>query len=236
MNNKEFKLYCEKISYANSFKPTETSRILIKSVLSEFEKNKSIKNKKILDLGCGSGIISIILNNKFPLNLYFASDFHDGSIEESRKNFEIFNLNIKIKKSNVFDNWNEKFDYIIDDISGVSSIITKHTNWFNNSLPSKDIDGINLLNKMLDQSHKYLNDKGILYFPLLSVSNEKKALKNASKKFNIVLTEKSYWQAPKNLIVKRDYLENLKEKEIINFEEKYGSIFFWTSIYKAKLK
>ena len=54
INNNIFKLYFKK----GVFVPTATTGFLISNFL---KINKKIKNKKILDLGCGSGIIAIAL-------------------------------------------------------------------------------------------------------------------------------------------------------------------------------
>ena len=86
---------------------------------------------------------------------------------------------------------------------------------------------------MLKQAKYYLNPNGIIFFPILSVSNHKKAVRIAKENFEISLIEKSYWPVPDSLINKRIILEDLRKREIIDFEEKFGSVFFWTCVYKG---
>ena len=222
---KKFKEILKNLNYSNSFKPTETSRILINGVTKELNKLNHFHGKKFLDLGCGSGILTILLNNTFPNNHFFASDLDDGAVLDSNLNFKNFKIKAKAIKSNIFDRWEEKFDFIIDDISGVSSLLISETNWFDNSIPSEDEDGTFLLNNMLKQAKYYLNPNGIIFFPILSVSNHNKAIKKAKENFKISLIEKSYWPVPDSLKNKRTILETLKKKKIIDFEEKFGSIF-----------
>ena len=236
MSLKKFKEILKNLNYSNSFKPTETSRILINGVTKELNKLNHFNGKKFLDLGCGSGILTILLNNTFPNNHFFASDLDDGAVLDSNLNFKNFKIKAKAIKSNIFDRWEEKFDFIIDDISGVSSLLISETNWFDNSIPSEDEDGTFLLNNMLIQAKNYLNPNGIIFFPILSVSNHNKAIKKAKENFKISLIEKSYWPVPDSLKNKRTILETLKKKKIIDFEEKFGSIFFWTCVYMGYSK
>ena len=84
INNKIFKLYFKK----DVFIPTATSNFLVGDFL---KLNRNIKNKKILDLGCGSGVISIALSEKLKKNKFFASDLTKNSIICCRKTLQ--NLN-----------------------------------------------------------------------------------------------------------------------------------------------
>jgi SAM-dependent methyltransferase len=229
MSLKKFKEILQHLQYENSFKPTETSS----SVISELKILKEFRNKKILDLGCGSGILTIFLNEIFPNNLFYASDLDSGAIIDSQFNFKKMNIDVNLIKSDIFEGWNDKFDIIIDDISGVSSLILDNVNWFNNSIPSEDEDGTLLLYKMLKTAKNYLKPQGVIFFPILSVSNYRKAIIYAKKNFNITLIEKSFWPIPESLKNKKSLLIDLKKRNIIDFEEKFGSIFFWTCVYKG---
>ena len=83
------------------------------------------KNLSLADMGCGNGIIGISLFKKLNniKNLYF-SDISKEAIFACKKNLKINKIkfsNAFFLLSNVFDNFNnEKFDVIINDISGIS--------------------------------------------------------------------------------------------------------------------
>ena len=83
------------------------------------------KKASILDLGCGSGIVSIIINDKLENNIFYASDLSKNSIVCCDKNFKKFKIKGIIKSGSLFKPWTDKkFDFIINDISGISSILS----------------------------------------------------------------------------------------------------------------
>ena len=93
-----------------SFRPTLITEACAKVV--------NFKEKKILDLGCGIG----------PLAIYFAlngakevtaSDIYDQHINLALLNAKKNKVNIKIIKSNLFENISGKFEVICCDVSGV---------------------------------------------------------------------------------------------------------------------
>lgn len=76
-------------------------------------------NQKILDLGTGSGAITVALANKAKqkkienLTLY-ASDISDNALRESEENFLKYDLDVTTRKANVLIGL-EKFDVIISN-------------------------------------------------------------------------------------------------------------------------
>ena len=63
-----------------------------------------------------------------------------------KKNFIQHKLTADIREGNLFDPWSDKkFDYIINDVSGISSVIAKNSPWFGDEIPcDSGEDGSNL--------------------------------------------------------------------------------------------
>ena len=114
--NKKFNLYIPK----TVFQPTATTNFLIEQTLKKIK-----KPLKVLDLGCGSGVIGIILGKILNFNReIYASDASLNAVKIARKNFKKFKIKNITKHGNLFSPWSgEKFDIIINDVSGVSSAI-----------------------------------------------------------------------------------------------------------------
>ena len=214
-----------------SFRPTFTSNMIINVVL----KNLNMSGK-LLDLGCGCGIVGIIIGkcSSEALDLY-ASDISKSVEETVTKNANYHSLNIKVKKSNIFEEWgNIKFDYIINDISGVSSLIANSSPWFNNISCESGEGGDLLVNKVIEESQTYLTNKGKLFFPVISLSDKDSIISTAKKVFNnLIILDKQDWPMPNEMLKHLDLLRDLKGRGKVFFEEKFGILIGSTEIYMA---
>jgi release factor glutamine methyltransferase len=91
--------------------PRPETELLIDEVL------KIAKNRdKILEIGIGSGIISIILAKKLPESKILGVDISKDALKIAEKNIKLHNItNIELRESNLFSNVKEKFDIIISN-------------------------------------------------------------------------------------------------------------------------
>ena len=94
--------------------PRSDTEILVeqcKYILSEMESGS------VLDIGCGSGAISISLGKELPKFQILGVDISDGALEVSESNKELNKVNnVTFKKSNVFSELkNSKFNMIISN-------------------------------------------------------------------------------------------------------------------------
>lgn len=132
----------------------EGTHILIKNIV----KNININNLNVLDLGCGYGVIGIILKTiQNNINIYF-SDINTRSLELSIENLKLNNISdYKIYKSDLFENISENFDLIISN----PPIRTGKENIF----------------KLYEQSFEHLNDNGMFICVIMTKHGAKSTQK-----------------------------------------------------------
>lgn len=119
----------------------------------------------ILDLGCGIGVVGIILktiNKNVNIDMV---DVNERAIELSKENMVISNINNNVFISNVYENVNCKYDYIITNP------------------PIRA--GKEIIRKFLLGSYEYLNNNGILYFVMRKDHGVKSMIKELESNFNV---------------------------------------------------
>lgn len=231
MDNFYFQKKIKKLNFNKIFYPTDTSRLLI-----NVAKKCLKKRQKILDLGCGGGVVSYFLYNRKLNQSFYLSDISSLAIIRAKKNLKKKN-NTTFCQGNLFKPWRrKKFDLIINDVSGVSSEIVKISNWFNHAPSDKTKSGIGLLKKVILQCKNYLYPNSLIILPIISLSNVRSAFNFLKKKLHVVKISKFYWPMPEYLAKKIDLMNKLKKKGYIDFEKKYGSLVCYTLIIECKKK
>ena len=86
LNNNENRKYIKLYLNKEVFRPTETTKFLLEAVIKKFPKRKV----KVLDLGCGNGVVGIYLLKKYKniINMTFA-DISEKAIINARQNCEL---------------------------------------------------------------------------------------------------------------------------------------------------
>ena len=211
------------------FRPTGTTDVLIDAVVNNIEKSGNL-----LDLGCGSGVVGMVLYKmgKIDKKLY-ASDISEDAISQLENNCANSNTPVDARTGSTFDPWNGmKFDYIVDDVSGVSELIAEISPWFDDTSCATGVDGTDLIIDVINKSKLYLNSNGKLFFPVLSLSNVNKIVNCAQNEFdNVVRLSRKEWVMPKELASHLEELKELKNKSIIDYNEKFGMLIWYTDIY-----
>ena len=214
----------------NVFAPTATSDFLISAVSSNTN-----KVDKLLDLGCGNGIVGISLSKLNKANTIYCSDISNEAVMVAQLNIKSNNCEGEAIKSDIFSNWNGyKFDTIVDDISGISEEVAKLSDWFKNVPCDSGCDGTLNIEKVLNEARNFLNKDGKIFFPVISLSNTNKILDIANNNFkNIKKLSHNEWFLPKELSKNSVILEKLKEERCIDYCQKFGELICWTDIYSA---
>lgn len=216
---------------SNVFHPTGTSDLLIETI-----KDNLRLNGTVLDVGAGSGYVGIallkIFKKKFKLS---ASDLDKKTINLIKLNAKKNCVNINAKKGDLFKPWKkEKFNFIINDVSGIAEKIAKISPWFNRVSCMAGEDGTKLVKKVINEADNHLLKEGVLIFPVLSFSNTSKIIKYAKNKFKYVKKISSkQWLLPKTMYKDIATLKKLKKKKIINYKVNFGMLLWKTDIYFA---
>lgn len=78
--------------------------------------SSDLETKKVLDLGCGYGVIGLSIAKKYPSSIVHMVDVNDRAIELTKLNSDNNKLkNTYIYKSNIYENIEINFDTIISN-------------------------------------------------------------------------------------------------------------------------
>ena len=115
-------------------------------------------------------------------------------------------------------------------------MIAKNSPWFGDKIPcNSGEDGSNLTLAIIKKSTIYLTKKGSMQIPLISLSNVQKIVNVAKENFlDVKIIKSKDWFLPKEMESLKGKMMELKSKNYINFDEKFGKIICTTSIAVCK--
>ncbi len=213
------------------FSPTGTTLALLDSL-------KGLKNikGKLLDLGCGCGVVGITaIHAKLGFEKAYASDLSSSAVECAEVNASNYNCQLDFKTGSLFKPWDgHKFDVIVDDVSGIAQEIAQLSPWFSGVPCESGEDGTSLVRQVIKDSPRYLNDGGSLIFPVISLSNGNAILSEARNVFSSVKKiHEQEWPLPKELDNSKELLDQMSKEGNIQIENRFGINIFKTEIYIA---
>ena len=216
------------------FKPTATTYYLLHHLSLE-----DLKDKAVLDLGCGSGIIGVelLLQNIFVKHIYF-SDLSKEAIIVCNENLNSFELGNKgtVKQGSLFEPWDDhKFDLIVNDVSGISNQVPFFSEWFEDIPCDCGETGIDLFEQMITKAKSYLENGGKLITPLISLSDIDKAYNLIEKcNFSRKILGKHSWvrkiKSDQELLI----MGKLKSEGMIRYDIENGNYVFFTEIIELE--
>jgi len=120
---------------------------------------------KLIDIGTGSGAIAIAIKSHRPDLEVWATEVNDEALAVARRNIENLKLNIKLEKSDLFNNISQSFDavvtnlpYLQDDADLMPEVQKE---------PAVALfggkDGLDIYRRFLKELPEHLNPKGLLF-------------------------------------------------------------------------
>ena len=162
-DNKDFSIYSDNGVFSKDRFDYGT-RVLLNSV----DVDKLFGN--VLDLGCGLGVVGIILGtfNK-GINIDMV-DINERAIDLAKNNLVLNNVKANVFVSDIYSNIDNKYDFIITNP------------------PIRA--GKEVVRKFLLGGYDYLNDNGILYFVMRKDHGVKSMIKELESKYNVTIVNK----------------------------------------------
>ncbi len=137
--------------------------------LQEYVLNDNLRPAiKVLDIFAGSGCMGLAFAKRFPNSTVTLADVNAKFIKQIQKNAEINEVpNIKIVKSNVFQNIKDKFDIILANppyiaLNGKTSFAPSLIYENKRSLFAKK-HGLFFIEKLIFEAQDFLNSKGSMF-------------------------------------------------------------------------
>lgn len=127
-------------------------------------------NGKVLDFGCGYGPIGIYISRMTKTEVHMI-DVNRRSLELARRNVNLNHVNVKIYESNIYENVNEIFDFIISN-------------------PPIRV-GKKILYEILFKAHDHLKEKGELWIVVNKDQGAKSLMKDLEKTYKVELVNKN---------------------------------------------
>ena len=133
--------------------------------------NDNSNNKKILDIGTGSGAISLALSKNLKNSKILGVDISKDAIDLANENKIKLNIsNVEFKESDIFSNIDEKFDIIV---SNPPYINKEDFEKLDNKLyyePQNALyggeDGLYFYKKIIKNAKNFLNKNGKIYLEI----------------------------------------------------------------------
>ncbi len=162
--------------------PREDSLLLAKAI-----EKLCLKGKKALDMGCGSGFLSILMTES---NDVTSADINEEAVRITRDNAARNNVKLRALQSDLFSNIHEMFDIIVFNPPYLPDEGGDRTY-------SGGRSGRDTIEKFIVGAKNHLNKGGIILLLISSLTGEKEVLESFERnhyKTTILAREKIPWE------------------------------------------
>ncbi len=211
------------------FEPNLTTRMLAAAMQIQ-------PGQQVLDLGCGVGPLAIIAA-KLGAAEVVAIDIMPEACELAEENARLNGVQDKVRvvQGDLFEKLRgEKFDVIVNDVSGMAEDVSRISPWYPPSIPTGGRDGTGPTIRMLTEVQNFLKQGGLLYFPVLSLANYHKILDYGRRLFKQMEAVAQRW-VPfcKEFKQLPEKMDEMKEAGIIDFIMRRTHRLWNLEIYRA---
>jgi len=142
--------------------PRFDTEVLVEEVI-----KRAPKNSELLDLCTGSGCIAICVKHEREDIAVSASDISKEALLVAEKNKDRYNLDIKLIRSDLFENIDKKFDIIVSNppyipTKVISGLEDKVKNFEPKGALDGGEDGLDFYKEIAKEAVNYLKDESIL--------------------------------------------------------------------------
>ena len=123
----------------------------------------------IIDLGCGSGVIGLTLEQKVSTNSVDLIDISEKALEVTKVNKEKLNSKANLIQSDMFENINKKYDVIISNPPYIKTTEEIEDIVLNNEphlALFAGVDGLDCYKKIINNLSNHMKDKCLVAFEI----------------------------------------------------------------------
>ena len=148
---------------------------LVKYTIDYIKKYYNNEKINILDIGTGSGCISITIKKELPGSCVTGVDISESALNVAKENNKLNNTDVNFILSDVFENINDQYDVIISNppyIKKNEEIEEKVKNNEPHMALYGGVDGLDIYRKIILNMNTYLKNKYIVAFEIGETQSE----------------------------------------------------------------
>lgn len=152
--------------------PRPDTEILVENILDSIKKNAYSKTE-ILDIGCGSGAISISLAHYAPDTYLSCVDISSAALSICEKNAQYHHVQNRMRfyQGNLFDPIENKFDMIVSNppyipYEDIKTLQAEVSEYEPRIALDGGLDGMSFYRRIIKQAPQYLRVNGLLFFEI----------------------------------------------------------------------